>query len=187
MPQQFRQMSCYLLVGGKSNNSEDFSKQGELTRLENTYRRYAAIFDNVKLVIKAKQAKEHYLNYPHVIDNSDRQHFAVGLETALNDATSDAIFVGSSEVFDFPLELPVHLVKNYNGESYLGFSDEDKSDDKQLLFGIYNRAMLPEILQAAELPAHKCGDLIRSSGRLIPRPMTIETVQSAPSEETINP
>jgi len=177
-------MDCYLLAGGKSNNREDFDKQGELTRLENTYRRYAAIFDNVKLVIKAEQAREHYLNYPHVIDNSDRQHFAIGLEAALNDASSDAIFVGSSEVFEFPLDLPVHLVKNYNGESYLGFSERDNSDDKQLLFGIYNRAMLPDVLQAAELPTDKSGDLIRSHGRLIPRPETATTNQPALSQGT---
>lgn len=186
MPQQFKQMSCYLLAGGKSNNSEDFSKQGELTRLENTYRRYAAIFDNVKLVIKADQAHEHYLNYPHVIDNSDRRHFSVGLQTALNDATSDAIFVGSSEVFEFPLELPVHLVKNYNGESYLGFSEQDDSDDKQLMFGIYNRAMLPDLLQAAELPTEKSSELIRSSSRLIPRPDRVSG-QSVSVEESLVP
>jgi len=186
MSQQFKQMNCYLLAGGKSNNREDFSKQGELTRLENTYRRYAAIFDNVKLVIKAEQAREHYLNYPHVIDDSDRQHFAVGLKTALNDATSDAIFIGSSDVFEFPLELPVHLVKNYNGESYLGYSEQDDPDDKHLLFGIYNRAMLPDILQAAELPTEKSGDLIRSSSRLIPRPNKVNE-QSVPLEETVLP
>jgi len=163
-------MSCYLLAGGRSNPSDDFSEKGELTQLEATYRRYAAIFESVKLVIKKDQAKEHYLNYPHVIDESDNRHFAIGIETALKDARAEAVFVGSSDFHNFPLDLPVHLVKSYEGESFLGFSESSLNNDNQHLFGIYSTEMLPDIIKVAQLPNDKGSDVIRSQGKFISVP-----------------
>ncbi|MCP4686072.1 MAG: hypothetical protein GY867_11605, partial [bacterium] len=73
MDNRFAEMDCFVLAGGRSNPGEDFQPAGDLTRIEKGYRRYAAVFEKVKLVLKKDQATERYLNYPHICDNaSDR-------------------------------------------------------------------------------------------------------------------
>lgn len=168
MTERFKAMSCYILAGGK-NNQEDFVPTGDLTRLEAGYRRYAKIFEMVKLVIKKDQAKEHYLNYPYVLDNSDQKNFSVGVETALNDAKCDAVFIGSSDLLDFPLEWPVNLIKDYQGESFFGYMIPDKNDsDKKHLFGIYNKKAMSE-MTADKTNADIISQLVKA-GTLLPVP-----------------
>lgn len=164
-------MSCYILAGGKNSQQQDFTSVGELTRLERGYRRYAAIFEKVKLVIKTEQAREHYLNYPHVCDRSDLHHFSVGVRTALQDNSDEALFIGSSEIFDFPLQLPVHLIQNYNGEPFLGYDTGSNDEDcLPFLFGIYGKGVLSQ-LEAAPQEDHRriCQKLYPGS-RLLPLP-----------------
>ncbi|MEA1981855.1 MAG: hypothetical protein U9N54_12930 [candidate division Zixibacteria bacterium] len=168
MTEQFKAMSCYILAGGK-NYQEDFVPTGDLTRLEAGYRRYAKIFEKVKLVIKKDQAKEHYLNYPHVLDKSDRKNFSVGVETALKDAKCDVVFIGSSDLLDFPLEWPVNLIKDYQGESFLGYLIPDKNDNsKKHLFGIYNKKVISDMI-ADKTNSDIINQLVQS-GRLLPVP-----------------
>ena len=135
----YNEMTCYILAGGEKNPQVDFKPAGELTRLEKTYRNYAKVFDRVKLVIKADQAKERYLNYPHVCDQAEEKGSWVGISTALADAKTEAVFIGSSAITDFPPQLMVELVKNYNGEAFVGYADEN--NNTQPLFGIYNKKL----------------------------------------------
>jgi hypothetical protein len=58
MANRFTQMDCFILAGGPHNPTKDFEPEGDLTRLENGYRRYAAIFEKVRLVLKPEQATE---------------------------------------------------------------------------------------------------------------------------------
>lgn len=149
MSKWFKEMDCYVLAGGEENPKRDFDLLGELTRLEKSFRSYAAIFEKVKLVIKEKQAREKYLNYPYVCDIDETPKATVGVATALEDADSDAIFIGTSDISDFPISLLANLVKNYNGEAFLGYVD--KNNKHQPLFGIYNKKVKSKIEKTGQL------------------------------------
>lgn len=169
MPTIFQEMDCFVLAGGRSNRAEDFQQHGELTRLERGYRRYAAIFEKVTLVLKSDQARERYLNYPHVCDESPELGVAIGIEAALKNSESDAVFIGSTDIADFPLELLVELVKNYQGDAFLGY--QGASDGSaQPFFGIYSKKLAPKLnaAMAGNLTALK--QMIAQEGRLIPLP-----------------
>lgn len=171
MSDPFKEMTCYILAGGKENSQKDFTDVGGLTRLEKGYRRYAAIFEQVRLVLKKDQAREKYLNYPHVCDETPDHSALEGVRTALEDAPTDAVFVGSSEIMDFPLELLVNLVKNYNGESYLGYSDSHNPDGShQPLFAIYNRRLAPKLHAAMTDGSNSLDKIAIGEGRTIPLP-----------------
>ncbi len=167
MRNRFAEMDCFVLAGGRRNLAEDFLPVGDITKLEKGYRRYAAIFEKVILVLKKDQAVERYLNYPHVCDERSEQAAVVGVRTALEQAGSDAVFIGSSEFHDFPLELAVELVNHYNGELFLGYCDREQSGKHQPLFGIFSRK-LKDCLSGSDGP-----DLLRllgQVGRLVPLP-----------------
>jgi molybdopterin-guanine dinucleotide biosynthesis protein A len=132
-------MNCYILAGGEDNPKDDFLKIGDISRLEKSYRSYAAVFDKVKIVIKKDQAKEKYLNYPHICDELDKKSAAAGVEAALRDANSEAVFIGSTDINEFPPKLLYELIKSYNGEAFLGYID--KTNKHQPLFGIYNKGL----------------------------------------------
>jgi molybdopterin-guanine dinucleotide biosynthesis protein A len=170
MTNPFREMSCFLLAGGKRNRTEDFLPEGELTRLESGYRRYAAVFEKVTLVLKEDQAKERYLNYPHVCDEKPGWSAMYGIEAALRSSESDTVFIGSSEITDFPLELLVMLVRNYRGESFLGFSAPGSDRSCQPLFGIYNKKLVEKLEASIDHDAAELYRLLAAEGRLIPLP-----------------
>lgn len=167
MSRKFRQMSCYILAGGEENRKKDFEPAGELTRLEKGYRRYAALFEKVKLVIKKDQAHEHYLNYPHILDGNPTRAAVVGLAAALNDSGAEHIFVGNTESADFSLDMAFNLVKEYKGEPFLGYQ---KNDGSQYLFGIYHSTVAPKVKAALERGEHDLGRLLADDARLIPLP-----------------
>ena len=173
MPERFKQMNCYILAGGEKKSERDFASSGDLTHLEKGYRRYAAIFEKVKLVIKKTQAKEHYLNYPHICDHTEQGGAAVGLETALKDSGSDAVFIGSSDLVDFPLELPVNLIKNYDGETFLGYRLSKGKELSQPLFAIYSKSRLREHIERNRGKIN-FADLV-SGGRLLPLPEGVDS------------
>jgi len=167
----FQDMPCYILAGGRHSRDRDFQDEGGVTRLEKGYRRYAAVFENVTLVLKKDQAREHYLNYPHVCDDQPDFSELSGLHTVLNKTESDVVFVGSSEITDFPLELIVNLVRNYRGEMYLGYRAPNQPDSRpQPLFGIYHRSLAPKIREAMTEGPAALTSLTESSGRTIPLP-----------------
>lgn len=171
MTNPFREINCFLLAGGKRNQTEDFLPQGELTRLEQGYRHYAAVFEKVTLVLKEDQARERYLNYPHVCDSQPGWNAAYGIQAALRSSDSDTVFIGSSDITDFPLDLLVTLVKNYNGEPFLGFSaPSGASRNCQPLFGIYDRKLVAKLEAAIEQDAAELYRLLEAEGRLIPLP-----------------
>jgi molybdopterin-guanine dinucleotide biosynthesis protein A len=167
-------MNCYILAGGKQNRDRDFASAGEITRIEKSFRNFAAVFDKVKLVIKRDQAKEGYLNYPHVCDRKDWPNAVVGVATALNDAQSEAVFIGSSDMLDFPLDLLVNLIKEYDGESFLGYYDQSSGDRaRQPLFGIYKRDLFEQINLDQKRPT-SVEDLLSGDVKLIPLPEGID-------------
>jgi molybdopterin-guanine dinucleotide biosynthesis protein A len=167
----FREINCFLLAGGKSNRLEDFLPHGELTRLESGYRRYAQLFEKVTLVLKEDQARERYLNYPHVCDTNPGWNAVYGIEAALRNSESETVFIGSSDITEFPLELVLTLVKNYQGESFLGFSAPDGADRNcQPLFGIYNKSLARKLEQGVADDAAELYRVLAAEGRLIPLP-----------------
>jgi molybdopterin-guanine dinucleotide biosynthesis protein A len=169
MTNRFAQMDCFILAGGEENPLRDFEPEGELTRLEKGYRRYAAIFEKVRLVLKPHQATERYLNYPHVCDTDPRSSAAVGLATALYNSDSDAAFIGSSEIHDFPLELVVDLVNRYNNELFLGYRP---AGDGQPVFGICHRRLVERLQEMTELSRGKLEQILAECGKLLPLPET---------------
>ncbi len=173
---RFQTMDCFVLAGGKENRERDFQSDGELTRLERGYRRYAAVFERVTLVLKKEQASGHYLNYPHVCDETSDHGALHGIEAALRGADSDAIFIGSSEITDFPLELLVELVKNYQGEAFLGYQDS-RQGTAQPLFGIYNKKLAARLNESGTSDMSELTHLLAREGRLLPLPDSTMTEQ----------
>jgi len=171
----FHKMDCYILAGGKTNRERDFENVGEDIQLARSFRRYAAIFDRVKLVIKSDQASEHYLNFPHVCDNLARTNTVVGVATALEDADSDAVFIGSSAIADFPPKLLVDLVKRYKGEQFLGYYDGKRSrDSRQMFFGIYDKRLARKLIDGEDT-ADAIAGLIGDEVTLIPLPEDVDS------------
>lgn len=169
MQNRFREMDCFVLAGGKSNQERDFQPDGELTRLERGYRRYAAVFEKVTLVLKKDQARERYLNYPHVCDETTEHGAVHGIEEALRRSGSDAVFIGSSEITDFPLALVVDLVRNYQGESFLGYQS-DQQGAAQPLFGIYSKKLVEMLNEAKGADMTELMHLLARHGKLLPLP-----------------
>lgn len=171
MENPFREMTCYVLAGGPRGREEHFVKDGPLTRLEKSYRRYAAVFERVALVLKPDQAREKYLNFPHVCDAESDSAPAYGVKAALDSAETDAIFVGSLEIGDFPLHLVVELVRNYTGEPFLGYYDPKADPDRtQPLFGIYSTELAPKIRAMLAQGKRDLRELMQGAGRLLPLP-----------------
>ncbi|MBD3403252.1 hypothetical protein GF420_10190 [candidate division GN15 bacterium] len=171
MENPFREMTCYVLAGGKRGREEHFRKEGPQTRLEKSYRRYATIFERVALVLKEDQAREKYLNFPHVCDDDAAMAPAHGIKAALSEAGSGPVFIGSLDIGEFPLQLIVDLVKSYNGEPFLGYYDP--SGDKknhQPLFGIYSPEMAGKIDEMLAEGECDLRDLMVKQGRLMPLP-----------------
>lgn len=160
-------MDCFVLAGGKGNRERDFQPDGDLTRLERGYRRYAAVFERVTLVLKKEQAREHYLNYPYVCDEAAEHGAFHGIEEALRRCDSEAVFIGSTEISDFPLELLVDLVKNYQGEAFLGYQDS-RQGAAQPLFGIYSKSLAAKLSEAGALDMHELMQVLAREGRLLP-------------------
>jgi molybdopterin-guanine dinucleotide biosynthesis protein A len=172
MGNPYREITCYVLAGGKRNQTEDFQPQGDLTKLENSYRQYARVFEKVLLVLKKSQAREHYLNYPHVCDQQPDWNIVNGVETALDSSDSDTMFIGSSEITDFPPELIVELVKSYQGESFLGYSSRNDVSC-QPLFGIYSKRLVEKLRALHTTDRSVLCQVIKEEGRLIPLPENI--------------
>lgn len=169
MQNRFREMDCFVLAGGKSNQERDFQPDGDLTRLERGYRRYAAVFERVTLVLKKDQARERYLNYPHVCDETPEHGAVHGIEEALRRSGSDAVFIGSSEITDFPLALVVELVRNYQGESFLGYQSSHQGV-AQPLFGIYSKKLVDSLNEAKAQDLNDLMQLLAREGKLLPLP-----------------
>ncbi len=163
-------MECFILAGGENQQKRYLKKVGEITQLEKSYRRFAAVFDRVKLVIKKEQAKEHFLNYPYVCDKQDVKEPVIGVETALQNASSDAVFIGSADISDFPLKLLMELINNYNGESFMGYyASEPGQSDYQSCFGIYNKKLLTKLNQP-EISFNTLKELLADDIKLIRLP-----------------
>lgn len=174
MPNPFREMNCYVLAGGQRQRSRHFQPEGDLTRLERSYRRYATVFEKVSIVIKKEQAREKYLNFPHVCDKAADYDIAYGVEAALKNADSKAVFIGSCDITDFPLSLAVDLVKQYNGEKFLGYYDAShKAESHQPLFGIYSKSLVPKIEEMIKRGETDLSGLMAEEGTLLPLPEDI--------------
>lgn len=173
MTERFAQMNCFVLAGGQKSATH-FQEQGDTTRLEKSYRRYASLFEQVSLVLKKEQARERYLNYPHVCDSLESESILAGVASALENARSEAVFIGSAELSEFPLELIVKLVREYDGESFLGYYDPASGEEKgQPLFGIYHRRLAEKIEKLGEESSEQLARLLAEVGRLVPLPQDV--------------
>jgi molybdopterin-guanine dinucleotide biosynthesis protein A len=169
MKNRFADMDCFVLAGGEQNPARDFETDGDLTRLEKGYRRYAALFERVTLVLKREQAVERYLNYPHVCDEETERDPMIGVRTALQRADSDPVFIGTSEIGDFPLELAVALVRDYNGELFLGYGERSKSGSPRPLFGVFSKRLINRI-DAIGTGTGAFQELLAAEGRFVSPP-----------------
>jgi len=172
MSNRFVEMDCFVLTGGEGNVERDFEPVGELTRLENSYRRYAAVFEKVFLVLKKEQATERYLNYPYVCDNQPQRASVAGVRAALAQAESEAVFIGSSDISNFPLHLAVDLVKAYNGELFLGYRHAARPEQAQPLFGVFSKKLF-ENLSKTDTQQQDLSELLKKVGRTLPLPPDI--------------
>lgn len=142
MSNRLERMDCYILAGCKAGSERDFERIGDETRLDLSFRNYAEVFDRVKLVLEPREATGRYLNYPHVCDPDSPKGEPGRVKAALKDARSEAIFIGSSEVVDFPAQLLVDLVRQYDGELFLGYRDvSGETVGSAVPFGIFNRRL----------------------------------------------
>jgi len=172
MTNRFAEMDCFVLARCERNADRDFEPVGEVTRLEQVYRRYAAVFENVFLVLKKDQAIERYLNYPHVLDDNSGRAPVIGLRTALEEARSEAVFIGNSGITDFPLHVVVDLVKNYNGELFLGYCDASRPDRHQPWFGVFSKRLIQRLTDTG-VKSLSLSELLSRVGRILPLPPDI--------------
>ncbi len=159
----YKEMNCYIVATAEIDSLSKTDKIEQKALLEHSFRNYAAVFDKVKIVISKSQAKEHYLNFPYIIqdENSTEPN---RLQTLATDATSEAIFVGHSAFYDFPISLLANLIKSYNGELFMGYKSENQKLN-QPPFGIYHTSLFThkEKLNSFET-------MIKKSYRLLPLP-----------------
>ncbi len=164
--------ACYLYASGEQDDTDHFQPVDNMTRLEKGYRRYAKVFESVKLLLD-EQRHNHawYHNYPHLALPADECEKIDAVTAALEDAPTDAIFIGASEIDRFPLSMLVELVKEYSGESFLGF---EGMGSHQPWFGIYSKKALSQ-LKADGNPRHL------ADSRLLPLPDDVnpDTIRTA--------
>jgi molybdopterin-guanine dinucleotide biosynthesis protein A len=174
MKNAFRGISCFVLATNKAAGKRHFEPAGDITRLEKSYRHYAKLFERVTLVLSPEQVNERYLNYPHVTDDRSREDPAHAVETALKHAPTDTVFIGSSDIDDFPLHLVVDLVRHYDGEPFLGYQLPDDDERAQPLFGIYSREFAARLAGESLRKADELRDFAAREGRLIPLPEDVQ-------------
>lgn len=162
---------CFILAGGEENPAADFADQNGEARIEQSYRRFAALFSSVRIVIRPEQATGRYLNYPMVIDRRSERGALVGIETALTESTGEAVFIGSSHFDRFPLRLASNLVANYNGEPFFGYGDPSSNPNwQQPLFGIYHQRLAEQITRALSTGERDVRAIIDAGARMLPLP-----------------
>lgn len=170
----FKEMDCYVLAGEETRPKHGLSPFDKRAKLELSFRSYAAVFDKVKLVIKKKQAKEEFLNFPHLCNEEENNQTVVSIAKAVKDAKSDAIFIGSTDIYDFPLSLLARLLKTYNGETFLGYTSPTDTNSSQPLFGIYNKKAAKNILNKNDADI-TLGDFLTGDVKLLPLPDDIDS------------
>ena len=168
----YKEMECYIVVPTQPAGKFTTDKIAERALLEQSFRNYAAVFDKVKIVITKSQAKEHYLNFPHICQ-SDEYVTKVDLSKLLTDANSDAIFIGHTEMGDFRISLLANLLKSYNGELFMGYKS-DRPHLNKLQFGIYNKALVSKCSNLQREIA--IDSLDKESYKLLPLPESSDSV-----------
>ncbi len=143
----YNEMNCYVITSADTDIVRKTDKIEQKALLEQAFRNYAAVFDKVKIVISPSQAKEHYLNFPHLIQEQNSNQ-PDSFHSLVKDATSEAIFVGHSDFYDFPISLLANLIKSYNGELFMGYKSKSLIPT-QPLFGIYHSSLFkqPEVIK----------------------------------------
>ena len=136
----YKEMNCYIIARPDNKTKKSVSAFDQRAKIEHSFRQYAAVFSKVKLVVEPEQEKDIFLSFPRLIDESQSLKNRISLKKAFADADSDAVFIGTTDINDFPISLLSNLIKKYNGEKFLGYKigDEDKSG--QQLFGIYKNS-----------------------------------------------
>ncbi len=168
----YKEMDCYIVIPSQPASKFTTDKIVERALLEQAFRNYAAVFDKVKIVITKSQAKEHYLNFPHIC-HSDKSATQVDLNKLLTDADSDAIFVGHTEMGDFPISLLANLLKSYNGELFMGYKS-NLTQSSKLQFGIYSKAIVSK--SSISLSKLSIDSLDKKSYRLLPLPESTDSI-----------
>ena len=139
----YKEMDCYLLTDTTPTQKYNFDKIVQRAQLEQSFRNYAAVFDKVKLVISDSQAKEHFLNFPH-ISIAKKSFEEADLLNLLRNSKSEAVFIGYTNLVDFPISILSKMLQTYNNEMFMGY-DSKPSKSHSLSFGIYNKSMIPAL------------------------------------------
>lgn len=155
----YKEMDCFLLTQTTQKQKHTLDKIAQRAMLEQSFRNYAAVFDKVKLVISESQAKEHFLNFPFV-SHSKNSSDEFDLLPLLKNANSEAVFIGHTNLVDFPISILVELIKSYNNEMFLGYKSPSTSSQK-LNFGIYNKSIIPTLEKTASPQIRKVADTRR--------------------------
>lgn len=159
----YNEMNCYVIASEQQVGNTSIDKITQKALLEQAFRIYASVFDKVKLVISPSQVKEHYLNFPYIVQDENSVQ-PDNLHSLASDATSDAIFVGNADYYDFPISLLANLLKSYNGELFMGYQSENLKPI-QPHFGIYHKSLF-----ANSQKSQPIGSLDKKSYRLLPLP-----------------
>jgi len=171
MTDHFARMECYLVANDPAQAPRHFEPCGKTTSLEQGYRRYATLFEQVRLVLNDDQATGRYLNYPHVCESSAQRTAVVSVACALRESASEAIFVGSTAIDQFPYELAVELVRQYDGEPFLGYyKPTEDGQTQQPLFGIYHKRLLQRLSEVNTEDNQALLAVLTREGKLVPLP-----------------
>lgn len=136
----YKEMNCYVIARPDNKTKKSVSAFDQRAKIEHSFRQYAAVFSKVKLVVEPEQEKDIFLSFPRLIDESQTAKSRLSLKKAFADADSDAVFIGTTDINDFPISLLSNLVKKYNGEKFLGYKIDDDEKSGQHLFGIYKNS-----------------------------------------------
>ncbi len=177
---EIEKMRCYIITNSQppdqdkqesgENNENNENKSYDMDKLESGYKQYARIFEDVKLVLSADQAKESFLNYPHVCNKSDSRNFSDSLKTILEDSDGEYVFIGSSDIDNFSLELPLNLIRQYDGESFLGYTNDTETNKNNFHFGIYNKKLLGKLNEIPDGDTKSVEELLATESRLVEFP-----------------
>ncbi len=169
IPTTLRTMPCYLT----SEHPTDPVAQGDFEAVEESYRSYARLFDRVRLVLTRPQARERLLAYPHVVSEAEPTDRLEQIRSALDHTNAESIFVGDRTLTTFSPELVLELVRNYNGEAYLGYEPVDSHGTPQPWFGIFRRDFVASLLERGVAASHRLTDRLTVQGRRLPLPSVI--------------
>lgn len=140
---------AYILAGGQSRRmgrDKLFIEMNEQSLLSRTMSSCRDVFSEVALVAKSKEPFAQF-DCRVLIDKPGIDGPLAGVIAALEDCSSDRLFITAADLYDLNPVTIETLLKSYRGEQYLGLRE---TDHIQPLCGIYAKTALGPLLKAAE-------------------------------------